>query len=132
GSFSLQLQRNSSVANAEIRQSGTTYYNLPTAYYSFLFESTSNPSEGGICNFLDSSGNFKAALHLSPSGKLLLYGASALLGTGSTTLVSGQAYTISAKIGTGSNAAWEIRINGVVEMSGTGDLGSSNNVALNL
>src|SRR5262249_12238068 len=64
GTFSLQLQRSNSVANYEIRQSSTTYYNLPTAYYSFLFEYTSNPGEGGIVNFLDTGSGFKAALHL--------------------------------------------------------------------
>ncbi|HLJ96277.1 MAG TPA: SBBP repeat-containing protein, partial [Gemmataceae bacterium] len=34
GTYSAQLVRSNSVANIEIRQSGTTYYNLPTAYYS--------------------------------------------------------------------------------------------------
>jgi len=133
GAYSLQLQRSNSVANAEIRQSGSTYYNLPTAYYSFLFESTSNPSEGGIVNFQDTTSGYKAALHLSSSGKLLFYNVNGtLLATGTTTLLSGQAYTISAKIGTGSNAPWEIRINGNVEMSGTGNLGGNNNGSIRL
>jgi hypothetical protein len=133
GTYSLQLQRNNSVANVEIRQSGTTYYNLPTAYYRFLFEYTSNPGEGGIVNFQDTASGFKAALHLSSTGKLLFYDSSGnLIATGTTTLVSGQVYAISAMIGTGSTAAWQIEINGTVEMSGSGNLGSNNNGSLKL
>jgi hypothetical protein len=133
GTYSLQLQRNNSVANVEIRQSGTTYYNLPTAYYRFLFEYTSNSSEGGIVNFQDTSSGFKAALHLSSTGKLLFYSSTGtLLATGTTTLLSGQVYAISAMIGTGSTAAWQIEINGAVEMSGSGNLDSNNNGSLKL
>src|SRR5207237_10365040 len=61
GTFSLRLQRSNSYANVEIRQSGTTYYSLPTAYYQFLFEYTANPAEGGIVNFQDTASGFKAA-----------------------------------------------------------------------
>src|SRR5439155_3887549 len=133
GTYSLQLARSNSIANAEIRQSGSTYYNLATAYYSFLFESTSNPGEGGVVNFQDTASGYKAALHLSPTGKIQFYNINGqLLATGSTTLVSGQAYTISTKIGTGTNAAWEVRINGNVEMSGTGNLGTNNNGSIKL
>src|SRR5262249_54723843 len=131
GTYSLQLQRSNSVANYEIRQSGTTYYNLPTAYYQFLFEYTSNPREGGIVNLLDTAGGLKGALHLSAAGKLLFYDSSGTLrGTGTTVLTTGQVYVLSAKITTGSNAAWEIRINSTVEMSGTNDLGANNNGSL--
>src|SRR5262249_39969904 len=51
GTFSLQLLRNNSKANAEIRQNTTTYYNLPTALYSFLFRWASQTGEGGVVNF---------------------------------------------------------------------------------
>jgi hypothetical protein len=133
GMFSLQLQRSSSVANYEIRESGATYYNLPTAYYSFLFESTSNSGEGGIVNFQDTGSGFKAALHLSPTNTLEFYDRTGtVLAIGNTVLASGQVYTISAMIGTGSAGAWEIRINGNLEMSGTGSLGTNNNGSLKL
>src|SRR5438874_2169218 len=39
-------QRLHRLADYEIRRSDNTYYNLPTAYYRFLFEHTSNSSEG--------------------------------------------------------------------------------------
>ncbi|HLJ92043.1 MAG TPA: PKD domain-containing protein, partial [Gemmataceae bacterium] len=133
GTFSLQLQRNNSVAWAEIRQNGSTFYNLPTAFYSFQFQYASQTGEGGIINFQDANGNYKAALHLSPSGKLLFYDANGnLLATGTTTLLPNQTYTISAKIGTGTNAPFEVRINGNVELSGTGNLGAGNNGSIRL
>ena len=104
GSYALQLQRNGSAANVEVRQSGGSYYNLPTAYYSFQFEYTTNSGEGGIANFQDTSGGFKAALHLSSTGRLMVYGATAFLGTGSTTLNANQVYQITVLVGTGTNA----------------------------
>jgi hypothetical protein len=133
GTYSLQLQRSGSVANYEVRQSGTTYYNLPTAYYRFLFDYTSNPGEGGVVNFQDTSSGFKAALHLSASGKLLFIDSTgAVLATGTTTLAAGQVYAISAMIGTGSDAVWQILLDGDPEMSGGGNLGSNNNGSLKL
>src|SRR5579871_2484667 len=133
GMFSLQLQRNNSPAWVEIRQGGTTYYNLPTAYYSFLFQFASQTGEGGVINFQDASSNYKAAIHLSASGKLLFYDATGkLVATGTTTLNPNQTYTISAKIGTGTNAPYEVRINGNVELSGTANLGAGNNGSIKL
>src|SRR5262249_10206521 len=84
-------------------------------------------------NFQDIVSGFKAALHLSSTGKLLFFNSiGSLLATGTTVLNSGQVYTISAKIGTGSNAAWEVRINGTIEMSGSTNLGTNNKRSLRL
>ena len=133
GAFSLQLARANSVAYAEIRASGSTYYNLPTAYYSFLFEFSSNPGEGGIVNFQDTASGYKAAIHLSSSDQLLFYNQNGtLLATGSTTLQPNTVYTISAMIGTGSNAAWQVLLNGNSQLSGTGNLGTTNNGSIKL
>ena len=129
----LQLQRSNSVANAEIRQSGTTHYNLPTAYYSFLFQFASQTGEGGVVNFQDTASVYKAAIHLNAARRLVFYDANGMaLGTGTTALSPNQTYTISAKIGTGASGAWEVRINGNVEMSGNGYLGSGNNGSIKL
>src|SRR5439155_4854867 len=128
GKFSLQLLRNNSVANAEIRANGTTYYNVPTVFYSFLFQFASQTGEGGVANFQDTSSGYKAAIHLSAGGKLLFYDINGnIAGIGTTTLNPNQTYTISAKIGTGPSGAWEVRINGIVEMNGTANLGVNNN-----
>jgi hypothetical protein len=132
GTYSLQLQRSNSVANVEIRQSGD-YYNLSTVYYAFLFEYAANPGEGGMVNFQDTSSGYKAAIHLSPSYQLEFYDQTGtLLAIGSTILQPYQVYTISAMIGTGSNAAWQVLINGTIELSGTGNLGSTNNGSIKL
>jgi hypothetical protein len=84
-------------------------------------------------NFNDTASGYKAALHLSSSDKLLFYDVNGnLLATGSTMLQPNHMYTISAEIGTGSSGSWVIRINGNVEMSGTGNLGTNNNGAIEL
>src|SRR5439155_12648119 len=133
GNFSLQLFRSNSVAWTEIRQSGQTYYNLPTAFYSFLFRFASQTGEGGVVNFQDTSSGYKAALHLNSSGRLVFFDINGNpLAVGTTVLNPNQTYTISARIGTGSNASWEIRVNGNVEMSGTGNLGNTNNGSIKL
>jgi hypothetical protein len=129
GTYSLQLLRSNSVANGEIRAGGTTYYNLPTVYYSFLFEFAFNPGDGSIVNFQDTASRYKAAIHLSPSDHLEFYNqAGTLLATGTTTLQPNTVYTISAMIGTGSNASWQVQLNGNVELSGTGNLGTTSTV----
>jgi hypothetical protein len=126
GTYSAQLIRNNSVANIEIRQNGATYFNLPTVYYSFLFEYTSNPGDGSIANFNDTASGLKEGLHLSPSDTLLFGQVGNWLGTGTTVLQPNQVYTLSIEISTGSNAPWQVRINGKTEMSGTGNLGANN------
>ncbi len=86
-----------------------------------------------MVNFQDTASGYKAALHLSAAGKLLFYDSNGnLVGTGATTLNPNQTYTLSAKIGTGPTAVWEIRINGIVEMSGTANLGPNNNGSIKL
>src|SRR5207248_8681506 len=112
GQYSLQLSRSNSIANAEIRQPDKTFYNLPTAFYSFLFQFASQSGEGGVANAQDTNGNYKAALHLSPSGRLIFYDISGNpLATGITPLNPNQTYTIQVKVGTGTNASFEVRVN---------------------
>jgi hypothetical protein len=134
GNYSLQLLRDHSVANAEIRQRDKMDYNLTMASYSFLFRygQVSGGDEGGIVNFQDTSGGYKCALHLSAAGRLLLYdiNGGTPIAVGTTTLNPGIPYTISAKIGTGMSASYEIRINGNLELSGTGNFGTNNNGSL--
>ena len=133
GQYSVQLNRNNSVANVEIRQSGTTYYNLPTVYYSFAFEYASNAGDGSLVNFQDNQSGYKAAIHLSPSDHLEFYDINGtLLATGSTVLQPNTVYTLSARIGSGSNAAWQVLLNGNVELSGTGNFGTLNNGSIKL
>ena len=67
------------------------------------------------------------------ANKLLFYDVNGTLqATGTTTLNSGQTYIIDAKIGTGSSAPWEVRINSVPEINGTNNLGTTNNGSIKL
>src|SRR5579871_1056084 len=142
----LQLSRDASMGNgvawAEIRGSDNSYYNVPTAYYSFLFQFASQTGEGGVVNFEDQYGMYKGALHLVPkgtnsngiqTGQLLFYDAQGnVAGTGTATLNAGQTYTISAMIGSGDTGAWEVRVTDsssqtvIEEMRGTAKLGANN------
>ncbi|HLJ96895.1 MAG TPA: hypothetical protein VKU02_27270 [Gemmataceae bacterium] len=119
GHFSLLLSRSNSVANAEIRlPDKISYYNLPTASYSFLFQygavsGGGYGGEGGIVNFQDTSGNYKGAIHLSQNGNLVVYGADGSVvpnGTGTYTLQPNTPYTISAKDKRINNLANTLRL----------------------
>ena len=136
----LQLLRdpnqNSGIGLAEIRGSDNNYYNLPTAYYSFLFQYASQSGEGGVVNFEDTNGAYKGALHLNSAGNLIVYDAEGNpVGMGKATLVAGRTYTISAMIGSNLNGmpgVWDVRVSDsnnqtvIEEMSGTADLGGNN------
>src|SRR5204863_5508849 len=88
--YTSHFRPSNSIANVEIRQSGTTYYNLPTAYYQFLFGSTSQTSEGHTRNFQDTSRGFKSPTHLSAGDKPLFYDSRGTpRGTGSRALPGG-------------------------------------------
>ena len=52
--------------------------------------------------------------------------------TGITPLNPNQTYTIQVRVGTGTNASFEVRVNGNVDMSGIGNLGANNNGAIRL
>jgi hypothetical protein len=134
GSNSLELKRTGNGANVVIGQVGLNTFNLATAYYSFLFEYTSNDAtQGDIADFQTSSGAVKASLYLNSADQLVFKdSAGKLLGTGTTKLNAGEVYQITVEVGTGANAAWQVRINGYVEMSGAGNLLISNNGSINL
>src|SRR5262249_25609722 len=140
---SLNLNRSSSVENFEVRAGGTNYYNLPAAYYSFEFEYTSHSGEAGLVNFGDTNSQLKGALHVNPDHHLVFYpgtysGNLKNPVVGGTVLNPNTIYKVSAEIGTGSNAAWEVRINDRLEMSNsipgsnTADLLTTPNGSLNL
>ncbi|HLJ96422.1 MAG TPA: Ig-like domain-containing protein [Gemmataceae bacterium] len=128
GMFSLELLRNNSPAWAEIRQSGTSSYSVANAGYSFLFQYASQIAsqapDSGIVNFQDTASNYMAAIHLSPDGKLVFYDQAGMHWTGTTKLIPNQTYLISAKIllnpSPNSMINWEVELNGLTEMSGTG------------
>ena len=80
GSYCAELNRSASVANFQLNFTAS-----PAVYYRFYFQYASNPGEGGICNFQDTTGSvFLGALHLSGTTLLMFDSTSAILGTSTT------------------------------------------------
>lgn len=76
----------------------------------------------------DSSANNKLYMHLQNDGALLVYDSvGTLLGTSTTLLTTGVWYCLEVKCGShATDAAWEVRINGRSELSGTAALLAAN------
>jgi hypothetical protein len=103
-----------------------------TLFARFYFQWTTKAASGAepICVFFTTSllGSSvisinKMTVMLDSNGKLAAYNSgNTLMATGSTVLSSGTWYRVEVKCGTGSSAAWEVKINGTSEISGTGNL----------
>jgi hypothetical protein len=136
GRNALQLLRKNSVACAEIRGPSGRFYDARTAYYRLYFMYVENATSAGhspIALFLDLTNAVKGSLHLDAGGRLQLYDAGdTLLATGRTMLKQGGVYLLQAQIGSGTDAPWEVRVNGLVELQGTGDLRSQHNGGIRL
>ena len=105
-------------------------YNAATAYYTFLFRYATKPASNSEPLFTAASttGANKFHIRINSAGNLSAHNRfGTLMATGSTVLAVDTWYRIDAKVGTGASAAWEVRIDGVSEISGTGDLGAGNN-----
>lgn len=100
---------------------------IETSYVRFYFRYATKPSSASEPIFQASNaGAKKFALRIDSTGALKAYdSANSLLATGSTTLSSGTWYRLEAKVGTGTSADWEVKINGTSEISGTGNLGTN-------
>jgi len=64
-------------------------------------------------------------LRINSSGQLQAYNVTTLLATGATALSTGTWYRIEVLANTGIGAAWEVKIDGVSEISGTATLGTA-------
>lgn len=96
-----------------------------TSYHRFYFRYGTKPASGDeeFFNVLNSSNQQKLCLRLNSSGQIAAYdSAASLLATGTTALSANTWYRIEVQCGTGTSANWEVRINGVSEISGTGNL----------
>jgi hypothetical protein len=97
---------------------------IPTSYTTFWWQWTVAPTTGDepICqiNSTLSGTAAKIEVRLNSAHQLAAYDNTfALMATGTTTIPSSTWERIDVECGTGSNAPWEVRINGVSEMSGT-------------
>src|SRR5689334_22587270 len=68
GKFCCRVNHAGAAAFVELRQSGTAYYNAPTAFYRFylLYQGTPGnwTSDVAVCNFQDGTSGYKCGLHL--------------------------------------------------------------------
>jgi len=72
----------------------------------------------------DAGGDHKLALRMRSDGRLAVYdSAGTSLGVGATVLQTGRWYWVELLCGTGTDADYALRIDGVTELSGEGDLG---------
>lgn len=104
--------------------------NVATIYPRFFYRYATKPASGSEILFQSrtSADGVKFTLRLTSSGNLAAYdSAGTLLATGSTALAQDTWYRIEPKVGTGASAAWEVQLNGASEISGTGNLSTSNN-----
>jgi hypothetical protein len=103
---------------------------VATTYTTFYFNYTTKASANDEPMFRsrNTSNALKLDLRLNSSGNLAAYDStSTLMATGATVLSSGTWYRIEVKVGTGAAGAWEVKIDGTSEISGTGSLTTSNN-----
>jgi hypothetical protein len=129
GSYALRANFTTTAAGyVDIRKHNTTgilNIGLSRCYYRFYFRADTLPSSNNeeIAAILSSTA-YKLTLRITSAGKLQVYNRShSQMGSdGSTTLSTGTWYRIDIDCDTGASAAYEVRINGVVEFSGTGDL----------
>lgn len=108
----------------------STFYNTPIAYHTGYFRYAIKPTSNDeiIFRSVTSAIALKFELRINSSGNLAAYdSAASLLATGSTVLAADTWYRLDIKVGTGASAAWEVKIDGTVEISGTGDLTLVNN-----
>jgi hypothetical protein len=104
---------------------------VATAYlkFEFRYATKATSADEPIVHAKTIANNDKWELRLDLNGKLKFYDSAMVQSgsTGSTTLNSGTWYTIEVKAGTGASAAWEVKIDGTSEISGTANLTTSNN-----
>ncbi len=107
-------------------------FNVVNTYLRFYIKVVTRPSTATaktICRIQQvTSGTLKMSVRVTQNGQLEAWdSANAKMGsTGSTVLNTTDWYMIEVLCGTGASASWEVKINGVSEISGTGNLTTTN------
>lgn len=114
-----------------------TNFSLATVYHTFEIRFTTLPGSASeeIAVCLATNQTLKLSLRITSAGKLQAYqsdGTTQLGSDGATTLTTDVWYRIAITCGTGTSASYSISLNGAVELSGTGSLGTLNNGFLGL
>jgi hypothetical protein len=103
-------------------------FNVPTLYSRVYAEVETGLASGSeeVLVVLDTAGANKGHVRLDSNGKFSVYDTVGLVATGTTTYPSGF-YRLELMTTTGaSTSAYELRINGTTELSGTGTFGNVN------
>ena len=106
-----------------------------TSVMGFAFRYATKPASNNevIAGNYGSIADIKGELRINSSGNLEHYRASgALVATGATALVADTWYYIEYKVVNSATGAYEVKINGVSEFSGTADHGTGNTVFIQL
>jgi len=109
--------------------------NTATLYVQFYFRYGTKPAANSeeILVARSTGSTDKFSLRLRSDGLIEAFdSAAASLGTCTTVLAADTWYRIACQIGTGAAAAYDVRINGTSELSGTGNLTTSNHNLIRL
>ena len=101
----------------------------------FQFQYATLPASGDedIADTIDTSNAKKMTVRINSDANLSVYNAAGtLLDTGATVLSASTWYLIEIKSTTGATSDYELKINGVSELSGTDSFGTGNNRGLRL
>jgi hypothetical protein len=112
----------------------TTNMNAADVYVRFYMRVATAPAANteNVFQAHDNT-NVKLELRLNSSRQLVAYDtALSVLGTGATALSLNTWYRIEVRVGTGAAATYEVKIDGVSELSGTGNLSTTNNARVDL
>lgn len=136
GTYALSLTMDGSFAFGNTRGISATgnngVYNEANIWLGNYFRFSAIPtSQADLVNFVTSTSSIKLTVGISSSGKILAVDpAGTIFGTGTTTLLANTWYLIEVLCGTGTTANWEIKINGISEISGTHNLLTVNNAGI--
>lgn len=114
----------------------TSNPNIATAYVRFYFRAGTLPAANDEEIFVQrdtTNANNKLHVRINSAGNLVVYNqANTLVATGATALSTGTWYRIEVKSGNGTSAAYEVKIDGASELSGTTDQNATNCGAVRL
>lgn len=93
----------------------------------FRYADKPDANDEPILAFFNTSSAVKMEVRLGSDDKLAAYDSTpTVMATGATVLSADTWYLIEVRCGTGAAANWEVKINGVSEISGTGNLTTTN------
>lgn len=112
----------------------SSVYDLATVKHKFMFRYSTKPAADMELFYVATNVGItlKLGLALNSTGNIVAIDSTftPLGSPGASVLAANTWYRIEVSVGTGSNAAYELKIDGTVELSGTGDLLTDNNGAI--